>query len=48
MRDFWRDRDWGAARNIMIRALRGGSFALAISSETIVILSEVFVQSCTA
>ncbi|WP_341736617.1 zinc ribbon domain-containing protein [Microcoleus sp. CAWBG640] len=27
------DRDWGGARNIMIRALRDGSFALAINSE---------------
>jgi putative transposase len=42
------DRDWGGARNIMIRALRDGSFALAISSQSIAIAYALFVQGCTA
>ena len=42
------DRDWGGARNIMIRALRDGSFALAINSESIAIAHALFVQSCPA
>lgn len=42
------DRDWGGARNIMIRALRDGSFALTINSESIAIAYALFVQSCTA
>lgn len=42
------DRDWGGARNIMIRALRDGSFALAINSESIAIAYALFVQGCAA
>jgi putative transposase len=42
------DRDWGGARNIMIRALRDGSFTLSISSESIAIAYDLFVQRCTA
>ena len=42
------DRDWGGARNIMLRALRDGSFALAINSEGIAIAYALFVQGCTA
>ncbi|MEZ2345311.1 zinc ribbon domain-containing protein, partial [Microcoleus sp.] len=42
------DRDWGGARNIMIRALRDGSFALSINSESIAIAYALFVQGCTA
>ena len=42
------DRDWGGARNIMIRALRDGSFSLALSSEGIAIAYALFVQGCTA
>ncbi|MHC5832344.1 MAG: zinc ribbon domain-containing protein, partial [Nostoc sp.] len=38
------DRDWGGARNIMIRALRDGSFALSISSESIAIAYDLFGQ----
>ncbi|MEQ9668848.1 RNA-guided endonuclease InsQ/TnpB family protein [Coleofasciculus sp. G2-EDA-02] len=42
------DRDWGGARNIMIRALRDGSFALAINSQSIAIAYAPFVKGCTA
>jgi putative transposase len=42
------DRDWGGARNIMIRALRDGSFALNLLAESIAIASDVFVHNCTA
>jgi putative transposase len=42
------DRDWGGARNIMIRALRDGSFALSITSESIAIAYDLFVQRRTA
>jgi putative transposase len=42
------DRDWGGARNIMIRALRDGSFALSISSKSIAIAYAQFVEGCTA
>jgi putative transposase len=42
------DRDWGGARNIMIRALRDGSFALAINSESIAIAYALFVKGCRA
>ncbi|WP_199341614.1 MULTISPECIES: RNA-guided endonuclease InsQ/TnpB family protein [Nostocales] len=42
------DRDWGGARNIMIRALRDGSFALSINSESIAIAYDLFVQKHTA
>jgi putative transposase len=42
------DRDWGGARNIMIRALRDGSFTLSITSESIAIAYDLFVQICTA
>ena len=42
------DRDWGGARNIMIRALRDGSFALSISSESIAIAHALFVQGVRA
>ena len=42
------DRDWGGARNIFIRALRDGSFALNLSVEGIAIASDVFVHICTA
>lgn len=42
------DRDWGGARNIFIRALRDGSFALNLSVDGIAIASDVFVHICTA
>ncbi|HBE60990.1 MAG TPA: transposase [Cyanobacteria bacterium UBA11149] len=42
------DRDWGGARNIMIRALRDGSFSLAFRSEGIAIAHDLFVQRCAA
>jgi putative transposase len=42
------DRDWGGARNIFIRALRDGSFALNLSVEGIAIASDVFVNICSA
>lgn len=42
------DRDWGGARNIMIRALRDGSFALNLTVESIAIASDVFVHICSA
>ncbi|HEY9711386.1 MAG TPA: transposase [Oculatellaceae cyanobacterium] len=42
------DRDWGGARNIMLRALRDGSFALNMSVEGIAIASDVFVHICSA
>ncbi|MCA1993935.1 MAG: transposase [Coleofasciculus sp. S288] len=42
------DRDWGGARNIFIRALRDGSFALNLTVESIAIASDVFVHICTA
>ena len=42
------DRDWGGARNIFIRALRDGSFALSLSVEGIAIASDVFVHICSA
>lgn len=42
------DRDWGGARNIMLRALRDGSFALNLSVESIAIASDLFVQFCSA
>ena len=42
------DHNWGGARNVMIRALRDGSFALNLSVEGIAIASDVFVHICTA
>jgi len=42
------DRDWGGARNIMIRALRDGSFALEINNQGIAIAYDSFVESCPA
>ncbi|MDF5721988.1 MAG: transposase [Rhizonema sp. PD37] len=42
------DRDYGGARNIMIRALRDGSFSLAISSQRIAIAFALFIQGCPA
>jgi putative transposase len=42
------DRDWDGARNILIRALRDGSFALNLSVEGIAIASDVFVHVCSA
>jgi putative transposase len=42
------DRDYGGARNIMIRALRDGSFSLDIRSEGIAIAHALFVQGCAA
>jgi putative transposase len=42
------DRDWGGARNIMIRALRDGSFALNLSVEGIAIAYNLFDHRCTA
>lgn len=42
------DRDWGGARNIFIRALRDGSFALNLLVDGIAIASDVFVHICTA
>lgn len=46
--DHEHDRDWGGARNIMLRALRDGSFALNLSAESIAIASDVFVHICSA
>ncbi|NES82609.1 MAG: transposase [Moorea sp. SIO2B7] len=40
------DRDWGGARNIMIRALRDGSFSLRINSQGIAITNDLFFQRC--
>lgn len=42
------DRDWGGARNIMIRALRDGSFALSLTGESVAIAYTLFVQGYTA
>ena len=42
------DRDWGGARNIMIRALRDGSFALSLSRESVAIAYALFVKGCPA
>ncbi|WP_445252046.1 RNA-guided endonuclease InsQ/TnpB family protein [Microcoleus sp. B13-B4] len=42
------DRDWGGARNIMLRALRDGSFALNLAVGSIAIASDVFVHICSA
>jgi transposase len=42
------DRDWGGARNIMIRALRDGSFGISLSSESVAIAYALFVKGCPA
>ncbi len=42
------DRDYGGARNILVRALRDGSFSLDICEEGIAVAHALFVERCAA